>query len=494
MNKRSSGILMHISSLAGKYGIGDFGQGAYDFVDFLAKSKQRYWQILPLGPTGFGDSPYQSFSSYAGNWYFIDLDEFVAAGYLSEADIEARPLSYTFDEIDYGLLYHHKLPLLWQAYESALPQVEDQLKQFMKGNFWVRDFALYMTLKKHHDDQSWLHWSDVYRDYHSPAVLAFEASHEKDIYFYVFTQYYFFKQWNQLKAYAHQNQIKIIGDLPIYVSEDSCDMWANPHLFQVDENLKPTSVAGYPPDNFSKEGQLWGNPLYAWEAMKADGYTWWIQRIQHAFSLVDVLRIDHFMGFETYWAIPYGSKNAIKGQWQPGPGKQFFQAIKDQLGQVNIIAEDLGLISDAVRELIEFSGYPGMKVLQFAFNPHHESEYLPHNHPLNSVVYTGTHDNPTIMSWLMGCSSIEFDYVKAYLKLDEQEPYYWSLIRAAWASRAKLAVVPFADFLGLLDKGRMNEPSTFGKNWRWRIQAEALSDELALKIKQLSMIYHRNKD
>ncbi|NLA78888.1 MAG: 4-alpha-glucanotransferase [Erysipelothrix sp.] len=491
MNKRSSGILMHISSLPGPYGIGDFGQGAYAFVDFLVKSKQRYWQILPLGTTGFGDSPYQNFSAYAGNWYFINLDELIEVGFLLKSEVDAYPLQTSTTTVDYALLYQHKMLLLRMAYNRVKTIMKDKLQHFMAITPWLRDFALFMVLKAHHQNKSWLQWQAEFRIYNSDAVLAFEQAHQDEIYFHVFLQYCFNQQWFNLKRYANKQGVQIIGDIPIYVAEDSVELWVTPHLFQLDRQLMPVSVAGYPPDAFSKTGQLWGNPLYDWQNMADENYSWWITRLRHALKMYDVLRIDHFMGFENYWKIPYGATDAVQGVWVKGPGKKLFAQIKKELGDVNIIAEDLGLITDDVRELIHFCGYPGMKVLQFAFNPFSNSEYLPHNHVQNSVVYTGTHDNSTICGWLATRSDLEMAFIKAYVKLDQGEGYHWGMIRSAWASVANLAIAPMQDFLGLSDTARMNEPATIGKNWRWRLKQEQLTDALANQIKILTRLYHR---
>ncbi len=490
--KRSSGILMHISSLPSKYGIGDFGKEAYNFVDFLVKSKQQYWQILPLGVTGFGDSPYQCFSAFAGNPYFIDLDELIQRGYLKEEEVEKLDLGREPNRVDYGLLYQNKMKILRMAYNAAKEEIGEELRSFYKENYnWLREFSLFMALKSKNGGGSWLKWKEPYKDFTSKAVIQFEKDNKEEIYFWVFTQYFFFVQWKRLKDYANNNGIEIIGDLPIYVSEDSSDVWGNPYLFNLDSSLFPITVSGCPPDGFSPTGQLWGNPIYNWKVMEEQGYNWWLKRIQFSFKLYDSLRIDHFRGFESYWEIPYGSENAVNGQWTKGPGMKLFNKIKEKLGELNIIAEDLGFLTDGVRKLIEETGFPGMKILQFAFDSREESDYLPHNYDKNSVVYTGTHDNSTVLGWFKYIPKEDFDYAVEYLKLSEEEGLNWGLIRGAWSSPAYLAIAPMQDFLGLGDEARMNIPSTLGGNWTWRMEKGSLTDELAMRIGELNRIYRR---
>ncbi len=492
MRNRSSGILMHIASLPSAYGIGDFGKEAYDFVDFLVKSSQKNWQILPLGVTGYGDSPYQCFSAFAGNPYFIDLDEFVQKGYLSIQDVKNFDLGKDPNYIDYGILYKNKMELLRMAYKKGNKELKKDLVKFYDQNkSWLREFALYMAIKGHNNNKSWLEWDKEYKNINSKAVLAFEKEKEEDLFFWVFTQYFFSSQWNKLKEYANENGVSIIGDLPIYVSEDSSDIWANPSLFNIDKSLKPITVAGCPPDAFSKTGQLWGNPIYNWAAMEKENYQWWIKRIKHSFELYDTLRIDHFRGFEAYWEVKYGSKTAIDGQWVKGPGMKLFSKIKDELGELDIIAEDLGFLTEEVHQMIEETGFPGMKVLQFAFDTREESDYLPHNYVKNSVVYTGTHDNHTAVGWFENVPKEDLNYAIKYLKLNYDEGFNWGLIRGAWSSVANLAVAPIQDFLGLGDESRINIPSTLGTNWTWRISKSDLTDTLAQRIADLTKIYGR---
>lgn len=494
MNQRSSGILMHISSLPGAYGIGDFGKSAYHFVDFLEASGQSHWQILPLGVTGYGDSPYQCLSAFAGNPYFIDLKTFVELGYLSKMEVSKAKLDKTSSPIDYGHLFRAKYGLLKKAYQRGRLNLKDVLSEFLEHHEgWLRPFALYMAIKAHHGHTSWTTWAPAYRDYNAQAVKDFEAHHQDELYFWVFTQYFFDLQWERLKHYANQKGIQIIGDLPIYVAQDSAEVWAHPEYFRLKPSGEPVTVAGCPPDAFSEDGQLWGNPIYNWKAMKADGYTWWIQRIRHSFSLFDQLRIDHFRGFEAYWEIPFGAQTAAVGKWTKGPGLGLFTAIQKALSPEvpRIIAEDLGFMTPSVRQLMEAAGYPGMKVLQFAFEPGQDSNYLPHHHEKHSVVYTGTHDNETLAGWLENLPKDAFLHAVRYLKLNYDEGLIWGMIRGAWSSAANLAIAPMQDFLELDNKARMNVPATIGGNWTWRMEEAALTPALAGRIRDLTTLYGR---
>ncbi|HKK96106.1 MAG TPA: 4-alpha-glucanotransferase [Anaerovoracaceae bacterium] len=492
INKRSSGILMHITSLPGKYGIGDFGEEAYRFVDFLVKSKQKNWQILPLGVTGYGDSPYQCFSAFAGNPYFIDLNEFLERGFLKEQDLHDSFFGSNPYKIDYSSLYKNKMLILKKAYKNGYEDVKEELHNFYREKEdWLRNFALFMSIKHHYNNESWIKWDEEYKEFDSEKVKAFEAEHQSDIFFWVFTQYYFLKQWKELKKYANDNGVNIIGDLPIYVSEDSADLWANSKLFKLNEDMKPITVAGVPPDAFSSTGQLWGNPIYNWKNMENNQYNWWVKRIKFSFELYDRLRIDHFRGFESYWEVEYGAENAINGKWVKGPGMKLFNRIKEELGDLDIIAEDLGFLTEEVYQLIKNSGFPGMKVLQFAFDPREESDYLPHNYNQNSVVYTGTHDNETTVGWFDSIAKEDFLYAVRYLKLNYDEGLHWGFVRGAWSSVSNLAVAPMQDFLGLNNSARMNKPSTNKGNWTWRVDKRKLTDELALKIANLTQLYKR---
>lgn len=483
---------MHISSLPGPYGIGDFGKGAYDFVDFLDRANQKEWQILPLGITGYGDSPYQNFSAFAGNPYFIDLSEFLLEGFLEKEELEILPLGDDPLKVDYGILYRNKMELLRRAHKRARRTMGEELKAFYeKEKGWLREYALFMAIKAEHHGISWLKWPKEYKDITSREVAEFELSHEKEIFFHVFIQYYFFKQWRKLKGYANDKNIRIIGDIPIYVAEDSSDVWGNRDLFKVDENFVPITVAGCPPDAFSETGQLWGNPIYDWDAMEKDGYKWWIKRTRASFEIYDMVRIDHFRGFEAFWEIRNGSENAVKGKWSKGPNYKLFEKIKEELGDLDIIAEDLGFLTEEVFDLIRKTGYPGMKVLQFAFDAREESNYLPHTYDRNCVVYTGTHDNDTVMGWFKNVKSEDLIYAGKYLKLSFEEGINWGFIRGAFSSVADLCIIPMQDFLGLGEEARMNIPSTLGNNWTWRMEEGALTDRLAEKIAKLTRMYGR---
>lgn len=492
MKKRSSGVLLHISSLPGKYGIGDLGKGAYDYLEFLKEAGQRYWQILPLGITGYGDSPYQSFSAFAGNPYFIDLDELIDMGYLDRKTAEKADLGKSKHKVDYEKLYLNKMPLLKMAYENAKVKLSHELERFYEEeSAWLEDFAVFMAIKAHNKNNSWTEWEKGYENSKTPKVQAFKVSHKDEIYFWVFTQYFFYKQWHALKSVANDMGIQIIGDIPIYVAEDSSDVWGNPKLFKLDKTFKPTCVAGCPPDAFSETGQLWGNPIYDWKYMEQDGFKWWIERIKSSLMLYDVVRIDHFRGFEAYWEIPYGDKTAENGEWVKGPGMPLFKAIKKALGDVNIIAEDLGFLTQEVLDLRDYTGFPGMKILQFAFDPREESDYLPHNYPVNSVSYTGTHDNETVMGWMSSVAKADKEFAIDYLQLDRGEGYHWGFIRGVWSSVSYLAIAQMQDFLGLDNKARMNYPSKLGGNWMWRITEKDLSTKLASKMRHMTKLYGR---
>ncbi|GAU76788.1 4-alpha-glucanotransferase [Fusibacter sp. 3D3] len=492
MKKRSSGILLHISSLPGDYGIGDFGKGAYDFIDFLEHSGQCYWQILPIGITGYGDSPYQSFSAYAGNPYFIDLNELIQLGYLDRKQVEKADLGNHKHKIDYKKLYDYKMPLLKEAYENAKIKLRHELDRFLQAEGdWLENFALYMALKGFNGNQSWTNWTEGYENKGTEAALAFQKTHESEIYFWIFTQYFFFKQWFALKAVANSKNIQIIGDLPIYVAEDSADVWAHPEYFKLDAKRRPTCVAGCPPDAFSATGQLWGNPIYDWHYMAQNAFKWWINRIDYSLNLFDMIRIDHFRGFDAYWEIPYGDLTAENGKWVKGPGIKLFEAIQKELGDVNIIAEDLGFLTESVIELRKATGFPGMKVLEFAFDTREESDYLPHNFDKDCIAYTGTHDNDTIMGWMDHVMKSDREFAVEYLKLDKHEGYNWGFIRGIWSSTAYLAIAQMQDFLGLDSKARMNTPSTLGGNWVYRISDRDLTKGLSEQIKHMTKLYGR---
>ncbi|MTI55554.1 MAG: 4-alpha-glucanotransferase [Geosporobacter ferrireducens] len=490
--KRSSGILMHITSLPSPYGIGTLGKDAYEFVDFLERAGQKYWQLLPLGPTSFGDSPYQSFSSFAGNPYLIDLDLLVQEGLLRKADFQNTDFGSDREKVDFEKIYLQKLPILRKAYENSKKELADEIMSFLEDHRdWVEDYALYMAVKKHFGMKPWKDWNEDIKQREENALEAYRRLLADEIGYWFFLQYLFFKQWTALKTYANRKKIRIIGDIPIYVAEDSADAWANSELFHLDEYKNPIYIAGCPPDSFSEIGQLWGNPIYRWDLLEQRGYDWWIKRIEGNLKLYDVIRIDHFRGFESYWEIPYDSKTAATGRWVKGPGMKLFNAITAQLGAVDIIAEDLGFLTEEVLQFRTDSGYPGMKVLQFAFDTREESDYLPHNYDKNCVVYTGTHDNDTVIGWVRTANEKDVAYAADYFHLTEEEGYHWGFIRGAWSSVGRLAIAPLQDFLGLGSTHRMNIPSTIGGNWQWRVKKDYISEKLAEKICQLTRLYGR---
>ena len=491
---RGSGIIMHIASLPGKYGIGTFGKEAYDFGDFMKKAGQKYWQILPLGPTSFGDSPYQSFSAFAGNPNFIDLDILRKDGLLKLEDYDSINFGKNSEDIDYGLIFKEKLKILRKAYDNFnLKKIED-LKEFQeKEAYWLDDYSLYMALKNHFDLKSWQTWDEDIRLRKKEAMSRYEVELKEEISYWKFLQYEFYKQWNALKSYVNDLGIEIIGDMPIYVAEDSADVWGNPEAFLLHKKtLKPLEVAGCPPDIFAATGQLWGNPIYDWNYMEKTDYKWWVDRIRQSLNLYDVLRIDHFKGFESYWAIPYGDETAENGEWVKGPGIKVFNAIKDELGDVNIIAEDLGTLTEETIKLRNDTGFPGMKILTFGFDTDSSNPFLPHNYEKNFIVYTGTHDNDTVRGW-METTAPKQQVEKAieYLSLTKEEGYNWGVIRGVWSSIANISIAQMQDFLNLGNEARINMPSTLGKNWRWRVKENAFTEELAEKIYKITKIYGR---
>ena len=486
-----------VASLPSKYGIGCFSKEAYAFVDFLAEAGQRYWQVLPLGPTGYGDSPYQSFSAFAGNPYFIDLEALIKEGVLTKKECAACGFSKDPETIDYGALYEGRYALLRRAYERSNVGENQEFHEFQqKESYWLRDYALFMAVKKRFGDVPWNEWAEDIRFRMPNAMEYYQRELYFDIEFHEYTQYLFQKQWRSLKQYANEKGIQIIGDIPIYVAYDSADAWANPALFQFDDHRMPTAVAGCPPDGFTAAGQLWGNPLYRWDYHRATGFEWWIRRIARCFEWYDMLRIDHFRGFDEYYSVPYGEETAEHGHWEKGPGIELFRTLKWRLGDCAIIAEDLGYMTPSVKEMVRESGYPGMKVLEFAFDSRDSGvrrEYLPHNYTRDCVVYTGTHDNETLVGWLESISKKERQTVREYLgRPDESgKELAFSLLRLAVSSVADLCVIPLQDYLGLDNRARLNQPSTIGKNWRWRMKKKTLSKELAEKIRRLMELYER---
>ena len=490
--KRAAGILLPLFSLPSKYGIGSLGKSAYEFVDFLVKANQSYWQLLPLTPTSYGDSPYQSFSSFAGNPYFIDLEVLVEQGMLSLDDLPKETASDSL--IDYGEIYISRNEILYKAYKNSFSNRKEEFEKFYSENNWLKDYGLFMALKKHFDMTCWQDWPDEnIRLRKKEAMEYYQNLLKDDILFYQYEQFLFYEQFNKLKQYAHDNGILLIGDLPIYSPLDSVDVWANSDQFQLDENLCPRKVAGVPPDYFSKDGQLWGNPLYDWDKMKENGYKYWIERVDGTSKLYDVIRIDHFRGFESYWSIDASETTAKNGEWIKGPGYAFVKVIRDWFNQVQFIAEDLGEITEDVHKLIKDSGFPGMRVIEFGLDPSEDSCNRPCNYDKNVVCYPGTHDNVPLMGWFETASKKEVEYAKKYFKLDRKEGYNWGIIRGGLASSADLFICQFQDYLGKGQDARINVPSTCGNNWRYRINEQELSDKLAIKIADLTKIYQRHK-
>ena len=487
---RGSGILMHITSLPGPYGIGTMGQRAIAFVDFLHKAGQTYWQLLPLGPTGYGDSPYQSCSAFAGNPYLIDLDSLILEGLLFPWEVEDETWAEHKDRVDYGLQYEKRMGILRIAYE----RFEDawELDNFCAENTdWLPDFALYMALKDRYEGAPWYAWEDDLKHRDPDALWEARQTLGEQIRFYCFVQYLFYKQWSNLRAYAKSKGIRIIGDVPIYVPLDSVETWCDPELFQLDENLTPTAVAGCPPDYFSQDGQLWGNPLYRWDVMAENGYSWWVHRMHAAGKLYDLVRLDHFRGFEAYWSVPYGDETARNGKWEQGPGLDFIRVLRRALPDLELIAEDLGFLTPEVLQLRDDARLPGMKVLQFAFDSREPSAYLPHTYIPNTVCYTGTHDNMTTRQWLDSAPADTVEYATAYMGLSRREGYVWGVIRTAMSSVSQLCVIPMQDFLELGEEARMNFPGTMGNNWCWRALDGSFSDPLAEKIYEMTKMYGR---
>ncbi len=491
---RSSGILMHISSLPSPYGIGALGKEARKFVDFLVKAQQTYWQVLPICPTSYGDSPYQSFSSFAGNPYFIDLEMLCEDGLLTEKECQSYRWGGDITQVDYGMLYKNRYPLLHKAFGRFLEHIPVDYQAFCREQAdWLEDYALFMALKDAHNGDSWSEWEAEIKLRSPKAVQKAQESLVEEIDFWKMLQYLFYRQWGQLKDYANKRGIRLIGDVPIYVAMDSADVWANPSLFYLDKERNPIDVAGCPPDAFSEDGQLWGNPLFRWDVMEKDGYRWWTRRLEKISRLFDVVRIDHFRGFDSYYAIPYGEKTARKGEWREGPGIELFRMIEKKLGKLDIIAEDLGFLTDSVRQMLADSGYPGMKLIQFAFDSREDGDYLPHNYPRNCVVYAGTHDNDTILGWMASAPRDCVAFAKEYLKLDEEEGLNWGVMRGVWSSVGDLAIVTMQDLLDLGGDGRMNTPSTLGFNWMWRMEPDAIDRKLIARIRSQMALYGRGR-
>ena len=495
--ERTAGILLSITSLPSRYGIGCFSQSAYAFVDWLKEAGQTYWQILPLGPTSYGDSPYQSFSTFAGNPYFISLEDLIKEGVLTKEECDAAVWGDDPADVDYEALYQSRYPLLRKAYERSRISENREYQQFVAENsWWLSDYALFMAVKDRFGGIPWTQWAEDIRLRWGYAMDYYRRELYFDIEFQQYLQFKFVEQWRRLKAYANAQGIQIIGDIPIYVSMDSSDAWAHPELFQLDRDNVPVAVAGCPPDGFSATGQLWGNPLYRWDYHRQTGYQWWVSRMWYCFQLYDVVRIDHFRGFDEYYSIPYGAETAVDGHWEKGPGIDLFRRIEDSLGWHEVIAEDLGYVTDTVRQLVRDTGFPGMKVLEFAFDSRDSgsaNDYLPHNYVENSVAYTGTHDNETVMGWLSSILPAEKQMVRDYL-YDYHTPekeLYKPFVALALASRSDTCIIPMQDYLGLDNSCRMNKPSTVGINWRWRLTEDQLTKELQTEIKKMTRVYGR---
>ena len=494
---RESGILLPISSLPGPYGIGCFSREAYRFVDFLRDAGQSYWQILPLGPTSYGDSPYQSFSTYAGNPYFISLETLIEQGELTKEECDRADLGADPRDVDYEKLYRGRYALLRAAFRRSRAPETPEFRRFLEENdWWLSDYALFMAVKDRFGGEPWTAWPEDIRLRRKDAMETFRRELEQEIAFQQYMQFQFFSQWRALLRYAHSRGVRIIGDAPIYVAMDSADVWANPELFQLDGDNLPIAVAGCPPDGFAPTGQLWGNPLYRWDYHRETGFRWWMNRLRYCFELFDVLRIDHFRGFDAYYAIPYGEPTAENGHWEKGPGYAFFETMRRTLGPRQVIAEDLGYVTDSVRKLVRDTGFPGMKVLEFAFDARDTgsaNDYLPHNYPEDCVVYTGTHDNETVAGWLMSITPEERQMVRDYLcdRYTPDRELFRPVTALAMASIARLCVIPLQDYLGCGNDCRINRPSTLGGNWRWRVSGEALSDALQAEILSVTRRYGR---
>jgi 4-alpha-glucanotransferase len=486
---------MPVSALPGPYGIGTLGQAAYDFVDFLAEAGQRWWQMLPVGPTSYGDSPYQSFSTFAGNPYFVDLDMLIADGLLTQEEADAPYWGSLSNQVDYAAVYEARFDLLAIAYRRGWSKHLAGLHAFQEENSgWLPNYVLYMAIKRENGMHSWLEWPEPLRRRDPQAIAGAKERLAEDIRVFTFIQYLFDRQWKALREYAHEHGVYLFGDLPIYVALDSADVWSEPEQFQLDSEGFPTAVAGVPPDYFSETGQLWGNPLYRWDRMREEGYGWWIRRLDAMGRRFDQIRIDHFRGFAEYWSIPYGAETAAEGHWEPGPGLPFVQVLTGWFPHLGIVAEDLGVESPNLTLLLQESGLPGMKVLQFAFDPWDDkgaSEYLPHNYERNSVVYTGTHDNDTTVGWYASLKNDEKKKVRTYLRVKDRSGVCAGMIHIAMGSVSELCVIPIQDWLELGSEARINIPSTLGGNWCWRMKEDALTDSLALRIREMTARYGR---
>lgn len=492
--KRKAGVLLPVFSLPSKYGIGTFGKEAYNFIDKLKSAKQSYWQVLPHGPVGYANSPYQPYSTFAGNPLFIDLELLIEEKLLDRLECESYFWGNDIQKIDYDAVAEGKRKLLKTAfYRDSDIQSNVEYKKFVEENkHWLDNYALYMALRDENNGKSWLEWNKGEKLRETQAIKSAYIRLKSEVEYYFYEQYLFFKQWKWLKKYANDNGIEIIGDIPIYLSLDSADVWADRDLFDLKKDGSPKEVAGCPPDAFSEDGQLWGNPVYLWKAHKADGFKWWISRIKSVFEMYDVVRIDHFRGFEKFYSIPSKSDTAKNGKWKKGPGIELFNAVKKQLGDVKIIAEDLGYITPEVRKLLEQTGYPGMKIMQFAFKKGFESEYLLHNHIKNCVVYTGTHDNQTSKGWFESLTWEEKNYAGQYMMFYTEKWEKNRFIRHTLSSSANLVIIPIQDYLELGDEARINTPGTVEENWQWRLAPDMFDDEVCRYMAYVTNLYYRN--
>ena len=492
--ERGSGVLLHVTSLPSAHGIGTFGGAAYEFIDFLKRAGQKYWQILPLSPTGYGDSPYQSYSTFAGNPYLIDLDKLSESGNLKPEQYNNIVWNENPEFVDYGKQFENRIKVLRLAYEADKADLKDELLKFrVEQSYWIDNYAMFMALKCENNFVPYWQWdADILLRKPDAMQSAYERLTD-EIGFWTYVQYRFFEQWKKLKAYANKNGIKIIGDIPIYVAEDSADAWAHDEILQLDENRRPRVIAGCPPDYFSPDGQLWGNPLYDWDRLKSVDYEWWIMRIKAVLTMCDYIRIDHFRAFSEYYAIPFGDETAVNGKWEKGPGIEFFDKVKEKFGgELPIIAEDLGLIDDKVRSLLKQTGFPGMKVLQFAFEKGADSEYLPHKHVKNCVAYIGTHDNDTVVGWLKNETGENLEYARKYMRLNDAESERMGVIKTLFASTADVSIITMQDILGLDEHSRMNVPARAGGNWQWRLMNNFLFfDQTADWLLDLTGLYGR---
>lgn len=491
--ERSSGILMPMSALPSAYGIGTMGKCAYQFVDFLKSAGQKYWQLLPMGPTSYGDSPYSPFSTFAGNPYFIDLDMLRREGLLKSSELKDIDWGTDTARVDYGKIYNSRFKVLRLAFNRGREVLKEKIAAFRRENGgWLENYALYMAVKAHFGMISWTEWPEEAIRLHKPeAVEKYGKLLKEEVDFHVFIQFLFFRQWDALRDYAHESGVQFIGDIPIYVALDSADVWSEPHFFQLDEENVPVEVSGVPPDAFTADGQLWGNPLYAWDAMRADGFGWWIRRIDGAKKLYDVIRIDHFRGFESYWAVPNGEETAKNGRWKPGPGMDLVRVLTSWFSDLSFIAEDLGYVTPEVRALLADSGLPGMRILQFAFDAHGESDYLPHRCAPNSVCYIGTHDNDTVQGWLKETKREDRRFAERYMHITADEGWCWGMIRTGMATASDLFVVQMQDLLELPASCRLNTPGTSEGNWQWRMLPGTADKRLAKKLRMYTETYRR---